>query len=79
MSGYNYALLYNESNGSQEGKETFIEICEAVCTNFNEEECSKKWYSVKSAKEKKLTVATLHKNFYEMYPEEKSKGNKFRN
>ena len=35
---------------------------------------SKKWYSARSAKEKKLTVATLYKTFYEMFPEEKKKG-----
>ena len=66
-------IIHNESNGSQEGKECFIDICKKVCTNYNEEECNKKWYSLKSAKDKKLTVATLYKKFYEMFPEEKSK------
>ena len=52
----------------------FIEICKTVCTKFDEEECNKKWYSTQSAKDKKLTVATLFKKFYEMFPEEKKKG-----
>ena len=75
-------IIYNESNGSQQGKETFIEICKSVCSNFNEEECNKKWYSTQSNKDKKLTVATLCNKFFTMFPEErkgKNKDNKFNN
>lgn len=75
-------IIYNESNGSQQGKETFIEICRSVCSNFNEEECNKKWYSTQSTKDKKLTVATLYNKFYLMFPEERkstNKDNKFNN
>jgi hypothetical protein len=66
-------ILHNETNGTQEGKKAFIEICKEMCKKFDEEECNKKWYSVKSVKEKKITLGTLNKKYYEMFPEEKDK------
>ena len=54
-------------------EKNYLLTSETVCTKFDEEECNKKWYSARSAKEKKLTVATLYKTFYEMFPEEKKK------
>ena len=73
-------IIYNESNGSQAGKEVFIYICKTTCDNFNEEECNKKWYSTQNNKDKKLTIATLIKKYNEMYPNEiKSDDKKFNN
>ena len=64
-------IIFNETNGSPEGKQLFIDICQKICTDFDEEECNKKWYSIKTSKDKKLTIATLYKKFYEMFPEER--------
>ena len=65
-------IIYNETNGSPEGKNVFLDICKEVCKDFNEEECNKKWYSVKTTKEKKLTIATLCQKYIKMFPEEKN-------
>ena len=64
-------IIFNETNGSPEGKQLFIDICQKICTDFDEEECNKKWYSIKTSKDKKLTIATLYKKNYEMFPEER--------
>lgn len=66
-------IIYNESNNSYEGKELFLKLCEKVCSNFNKQECERKWYSIKQKEGKKLTIGTLNKKYYELYPEEKPK------
>jgi len=63
-------IIYNSSDGSAEGKTLFIELCKKVCKQFDEEECNKKWYSVKTNSQKKLSIGTLNKKYYELYPDE---------
>ena len=66
-------IIYNESNGHYTGKKLFIELCKEVCSNFNEEECEKKWYSVNEKSNKKITMGTLNKMYFDKFPEEKKK------
>jgi len=63
-------IIYNTTDGSTEGKTLFIELCKEICNKFDEEECNKKWYSVKTNTQKKLSVGTLNKKYYELYPDE---------
>ena len=62
-------IINNESNNSYQGKELFLELCEAVCSNFNKEECEKKWYSVNPKASKKIKIGTLYKKYYDKFPE----------
>lgn len=65
-------IINNESNNSYKGKELFLELCEAVCSNFDKEECEKKWYSVNQKDCKKVKIGTLYKKYYDKFPSEKA-------
>jgi hypothetical protein len=69
-------IIYNETNGSEEGKELFIELSREVCSNFNKIECNKKWYSIKpTSSTNKIRLPSLIQKYNEMFPEEKNKIN----
>jgi hypothetical protein len=69
-------IIYNESNGSCEGLTIFDDISSKI-KGYNKEDLRKRWYQHKpKASEKKLTIKSIYKTFYELYPEEREKASK---
>jgi hypothetical protein len=64
-------IIYNESNGCSEGLKLFDDISSKI-KGYNAEDIKKRWYQHKpKSGDKKLTIKSIYKIFYEFYPEEK--------
>ena len=62
-------IIYNETNGSEEGKNLFDELSK-LYAKYDGEKTTKQWYSKLKSSDKKLGIKTLNTWYYKMNPNE---------